>query len=67
MLKDMLVKVTYAFKFLKTYGMYAWYGLKGRLKAFFSGELSIFGFLKSLFRLPFEAWVFTRIDMRMNQ
>ena len=49
-------------KFSLAYIKYIWYGLKQRVRALFNQEISLFNFIKSLFKLPFEAWYLARID-----
>lgn len=64
MISMILVNARYAGNFTWTYVKYIWYGLQQRVRALWHRELGIFGFIKSLFKLPFEAWVFTKLSMR---
>lgn len=58
------VVIKYIFKFSIKYLKYIYYGLKQRFKALFSLNLSIFGFIKSLFKLPIECWLFTKLELK---
>lgn len=58
------VTVKYIFDFTIKYIKYAYYGIKQRLRALFCLETSVFGFLKSLLRLPFECWFFTKMEIK---
>lgn len=59
-----LVSVKYLFKFCIKYLKYLYYGLKQRIKSLLLLNLSLFGLFRSLFRLPFEAWHFTKTEIR---
>lgn len=64
MLELFLIKIKYTALFTKTFVSYLWYGLKQRVKALLTTDIGLFSFLKSLLRWPFEAWIFSRIDMQ---
>lgn len=55
----MLDAVVYIKDAIWIYFKYVYYGLKQRWLAFKHKKLGIFAFLKSLIRVPFEAYVFT--------
>lgn len=58
------VSIKHVFKFAVKYLKYMYYGLKQRIKSLFLLNLSFFGLFRSLFRLPFEAWHFTQMEIR---
>lgn len=61
---QVLVSVKYIFIFGLKYLKYLYYGMKQRIKSLFLLNLNIFNLFKSLFRLPFEAWHFTKMEIR---
>lgn len=60
------VTVKYIFMFTVKYIKYIYYGLKQRIFALFKLEIGIFDFIKSLFKIPFESWIFTRMELNYS-
>ena len=60
---QIFVVVKHCFVFGIKYVKYVYYGLKQRIIGLFNLDLNIFGFIKSLFRLPFESWFFAKMEM----
>lgn len=60
------VTVKYIFSFTVKFIKYIYYGLKQRIIALFNLQIGIFEFFKSLFRIPFESWIFTRMELNYN-
>lgn len=58
-----LVTIKYVFSFTIKYTKYLYYGFKQRLYALFRRDLSIIGFIKSLFKIPFESYQYTIIEL----
>ncbi len=61
---DIWSTICLVFKYIAKYSKYLYYGFKQRIVALFKGELGIFKFFLSLFKLPFEAWSFSKMEMK---
>ena len=57
------VTVKYIAIFAIKYIKYLYYGIKQRIFSLFKLQMNIFGFLKSLIRIPFESWFFTNLEL----
>lgn len=61
------MQIWYTIKHITLFGIkyikYVYYGVKQRISALFNLQLSLFGFFKSLFKVPFESYRFTKMEM----
>ncbi len=63
---QLFVTIKHAFSFTIKYIKYLYYGIKQRIVALFNLDIGIFEFIKSLFKVPFESYHFTKMEFEFG-